>query len=85
MLERNQRKERVGVVVSDKPNKTVIVSVQRLWVHPKYQRSIKRRSKFVAHDEKNECKAGDVVRIVETRPISKTKRWRVVEVVTKAA
>jgi small subunit ribosomal protein S17 len=85
MAERNQRKVRVGTVISDKMNKTVIVRVERQYMHRKYGRIIHTSSKFAAHDEKREAKEGDVVRIVETRPLSKTKRWRLVDIVTKAA
>lgn len=84
MAERGMRKSRVGVVVSDKMDKSVIVSIERSFVHPKYGKTIRTNNKFVAHDEKDECKMGDVVRIIETRPLSKTKRWRVGEIVTKA-
>jgi len=81
---RNARKEREGVVVSDKMEKTVVVAVQRLTRHPLYGRVIRITKKFKAHDEKNECGVGDRVRIVETRPLSKEKRWRVAEIVEKA-
>jgi small subunit ribosomal protein S17 len=81
---RTQRKQREGVVVSDKMNKTVVVAVQRLTRHPLYGRVIRVTKKFKAHDESNECKVGDKVRIVETRPLSKEKQWRVAEVVEKA-
>ena len=84
MVERGMRKSKVGVVVSDKMDKSVIVSIERSFVHPKYGKTIRTNNKFVAHDEKDECKTGDVVRIIETRPLSKTKRWRVGEIVTKA-
>ncbi|MBD3314948.1 MAG: 30S ribosomal protein S17 [Chitinivibrionales bacterium] len=84
MAERNQRKSRLGTVVGDKAEKTIVVSVQRQLVHPVYGRTIRRRKKYTAHDEKNECGIGDTVRIVETRPLSKTKRWRVSEIVEKA-
>ena len=84
MAERGMRKDRVGVVLSDKMDKTVIVSVGRSFVHPMYGKTIRVNKKFVAHDEKDECKTGDLVRIIETRPLSKTKRWRVAEIVTKA-
>jgi small subunit ribosomal protein S17 len=84
MEERGMRKSRVGVVVSDKMDKTVIVSVGRSFVNPKYGKTIRVNKKFVSHDEKDECKIGDLVRITETRPLSKTKRWRVEEVLTKA-
>ncbi len=78
------RKERVGVVVSDKMDKTVTVASLRLVQHPLYKKSLKRTKKFKAHDEQNDCHVGDTVRIRETRPLSKTKRWRVVEVVERA-
>jgi small subunit ribosomal protein S17 len=84
MAERGMRKERVGVVLSDKMDKSVIVSVARSFVHPKYGKTIRVTKKFVAHDEKDECRTGDIVKIIETRPLSKTKRWRVTEVMTKA-
>ena len=83
-MERNLRKERVGVVVSSKMDKTIVVAVERKEKHPLYGKFVKKTTKFVAHDEKNECGAGDTVRIMETRPLSKTKRWRVVEIVEKA-
>ncbi len=82
-MERGARKTRIGVVVSDKMNKTAVVAVERLVKHPAYKKYIKRTSKFKAHDEKNECKVGDKVKIMETRPLSKTKRWRVVEILEK--
>ena len=75
---RNRRKVRVGVVVSDKMDKTVTVNVQRQFLHPLYGKLVKRTKKYHAHDENNEYKVGDTVRISETRPLSKTKRWRVV-------
>jgi small subunit ribosomal protein S17 len=84
MAERGMRKDRVGVVLSDKMDKTVIVSVGRSYVHPKYGKTIRVNKKFAAHDEKDECRTGDLVRIIETRPLSKTKRWRVAEILTKA-
>jgi small subunit ribosomal protein S17 len=84
MTERGQRKERVGTVVSDKMDKTVVVSVERNFIHATYGRIVRKSSKYVAHDEKDECKIGDVVRILETRPLSKTKRWRVSEVLERA-
>lgn len=73
------RKRLVGIVKSDKPDKTVVVEITRLALHPKYKKYVKKRTKLYAHDEKNECKVGDRVRIEETRPLSKLKRWRVVE------
>ncbi len=82
-MERGIRKTRIGVVVSDKMNKTAVIAVERLVKHPVYKKYIKRTSKFKAHDEKNECKVGDKVKIMETRPLSKTKRWRVVEILEK--
>lgn len=83
-VERNLRKERVGVVTSDKMNKSVVVLVERRVMHPKYGKFVKMSSKFMAHDEKEEAHIGDTVRIMETRPISKNKCWRVVEVVERA-
>ena len=82
-MERNLRKERVGVVVSNKMNKSIVVAVARKEKHPVYEKFVKKTTKFVAHDEKNECSEGDKVRIMETRPLSKTKRWRLVEIVEK--
>ena len=83
-MERNLRKTMVGKVVSDKMDKTVVVSIQDNVKHPLYKKIIKRTVKFKAHDEKNECGIGDTVRIMETRPISKDKHFRVVEIVEKA-
>lgn len=83
MLERNLRKTRIGVVSSNKMDKTVTVAVERKVKHPIYGKFVKKTTKFHAHDEKNECSIGDVVKIMETRPLSKTKRWRLVEVVEK--
>lgn len=82
---RHSRKERTGVVVSDAMDKTVVVQAERRMAHPLYGKVIRRHKKYVTHDEKNEAKTGDRVRIVETRPMSKTKRWRLVEIVAKAA
>lgn len=82
--ERNQRKIRQGRVVSDKMDKTVTVAIERLVEHPLYGKRIKRTSKFSAHDETNDCNQGDVVEIIETRPLSKTKRWRVHRVLERA-
>jgi small subunit ribosomal protein S17 len=82
--ERNRRKVRVGVVVSDKGDKTVIVKVERRFAHPLYGKGMARTTKYHAHDEKNEYKVGDTVRITETRPLSKTKRWRVLGLDSKA-
>ncbi|NLM42248.1 MAG: 30S ribosomal protein S17 [Firmicutes bacterium] len=78
------RKTRVGVVVSDKMDKTVVVSVERTVRHPLYNKTMRQTVKFKAHDEANECAVGDRVRIMETRPLSKQKRWRVVEIIEKA-
>ncbi|HNV86787.1 MAG TPA: 30S ribosomal protein S17 [Candidatus Omnitrophota bacterium] len=77
------RKERVGVVVSDKMNKTRVVEIVRLVEHPLYKKVIRRKARYKAHDEKNEAKLGDKVRVVETRPLSKDKRWRIVEILKK--
>ena len=82
-MERNLRKERQGVVVSNKMDKTIVVAVERKEKHPLYGKFVKKTTKFVAHDEKNECGEGDTVLIMETRPLSKTKRWRLVEIVEK--
>ena len=82
--ERNSRKVRVGTVVSDKMDKTVVVEVARQFPHRLYGKIIKRTKKFKAHDEENSCGVGDVVRIMETRPFSKQKRWRVVTILEKA-
>ena len=83
MLERNLRKIRIGVVSSNKMDKTVTVAVERKVKHPMYGKFVKKTTRFHAHDEKNECSVGDLVKIMETRPLSKTKRWRLVEVVEK--
>ena len=83
-MERNLRKERVGVVVSNKMDKSVVIMVERKVKHHKYGKFVKKSSKFMAHDEKNECNIGDTVRIMETSPLSKNKCWRVVEIVEKA-
>ncbi len=84
MSERNLRKTRVGKVVSDKMDKTVVVAIQDNVRHPLYKKIVKRTVKFKAHDEQNACGIGDKVLIMETRPLSKDKRWRVVEIVEKA-
>ncbi|MCL2181974.1 MAG: 30S ribosomal protein S17 [Chitinispirillia bacterium] len=84
MSERNYRKERVGVVVSDKMDKSVVVKVERQLMHPIYGRTVKKQKRYVAHDEKNDCRVGDTVKIIETRPLSKTKRWRIGEVIERA-
>ena len=82
-MERSNRKEKVGTVTSNKMQKSIVVAVERKIKHAKYGKFIKRTSKFMAHDEKNECSIGDTVRIAETRPMSKNKRWRLVEVLEK--
>lgn len=82
--QRGRRKQRFGIVVSDKMDKTVTVLVERSFLHPLYKTVVKRRKRYKAHDENNACRVGDKVRIQETRPLSKTKRWRVVEVMEKA-
>ena len=84
MEERNLRKERVGLVVSDKMDKTVVVSVKDRVRHPLYKKIVNRTIKLKAHDELNECGIGDRVKVMETRPLSKDKRWRVVEIIEKA-
>ena len=83
-MERNLRKTRVGTVVSDKMDKTVVVAVKDSVQHPLYKKILKRTVKFKAHDDNNECGTGDRVKIMETRPLSKDKRWRVVEILEKA-
>lgn len=82
--ERGRRKTRIGKVVSDKMQKTVVVVIERLVKHPQYKRYVRQRSRFKVHDEKNECKEGDIIRFMETRPLSKDKRWRFVEFVERA-
>jgi small subunit ribosomal protein S17 len=82
-MEKEHRKVRVGIVVSNKMDQTAVVAIERLVKHPVYKKYIKRTAKFKAHDAKNECQNGDKVRIIETRPLSKTKRWRVAEVLEK--
>jgi len=84
METRNLRKERVGIVTSDKMDKTITVTVERREKHPIYGKFVKKTSKFAAHDEKNDCGIGDTVKIMETRPLSKNKRWRLVEIIEKA-
>lgn len=81
---RGNRKERVGNVVSDGQDKTIVVEVVRRTPHRLYKKVIKKQKRFAAHDEKNEAKVGDTVRIVETRPLSKTKRWRLLEIISRA-
>ena len=84
MEERNLRKTRRGVVVSDKMNKTIVVAVRDNVRHPLYNKIVKNTYKLKAHDENNECKIGDTVKVMETRPLSKDKRWRLVEIVERA-
>lgn len=84
MEERKVRKTRVGVVSSNKMDKTIAVEVQRRIKHPIYGKYMKKSKKFIAHDENNDCNIGDTVRIMETRPLSKRKRWRLIEVIEKA-
>jgi small subunit ribosomal protein S17 len=84
MAERNLRKTKIGVVTSNRMEKTVIVEIETKVKHPIYGKFVKKTTKFHAHDEKNECGIGDTVKIMESRPLSKTKRWRLVEVVEKA-
>lgn len=84
MVERGKRKVKVGTVVSDKMDKTIVVAVERTVKHPLYGKYIKKTSKFMAHDEENQSRVGDVVRIMETRPLSKRKRWRLVEILQRA-
>ena len=81
---RNLRKERIGVVVSNKMDKTIVVAEKRKVMHPIYGKFVNRTSKFYAHDEKNDCNVGDTVKIMETRPLSKMKRWRLVEIIERA-
>ena len=83
IIERNLRKTKLGVVSSNRMDKTITVSVERKVKHPLYGKFVKKSTKFHAHDEKNECSIGDTVKIMESRPLSKTKRWRLVEVVEK--
>ena len=83
-MERNLRKERIGIVTSEAMEKSVVVKVERRVKHPKYGKFVKLSTKFMAHDEKNDAHVGDTVRIMETRPISKLKRWRVVEIMERA-
>ena len=85
VVSRGIRKERVGVVVSDVQDKTIVVNVERRTAHPLYHKVVKVSKKFAVHDENNEARKGDTVRIVETRPLSRNKRWRLVEIVARAA
>lgn len=84
MEDRNLRKTRIGVVSGNRMDKTILVTVQRKLKHPLYGKFVKKSTKYMTHDEKNECTVGDRVRIMETRPLSKNKRWRLVEVIEKA-
>ena len=84
MEKRNLRKERIGIVTSDKMNKSIVVTVERKVKHPKYGKFVKKTSKFIAHDDKDDCNIGDTVRIMETRPLSKNKNWRLVEILERA-
>ena len=84
MEERNKRKVREGLVTSNKMDKTIVISVERRLKHPKYGKFLKRTTKMMAHDEKNDCNIGDKVRVMETRPLSKSKRWRLVEIIERA-
>ena len=81
MEKRNLRKERIGIVTSDKMEKSIVVSVERKVKHPKYGKFVKKTTKFVAHDESNDCNIGDTVKIMETRPLSKSKNWRLVDII----
>ena len=83
-MERNLRKERIGVVVSNKMQKSIVVEIERREKHPIYGKFIKKTNRFMAHDEKEECNIGDTVRVVETRPLSKDKRWRLTEIIERA-
>jgi small subunit ribosomal protein S17 len=84
MEKRNLRKERIGIVTSDKMQKSIVVAVERKVKHPKYGKFVKKTTKFVAHDENNDCNIGDTVKIMETRPLSKSKNWRLVEIIERA-
>lgn len=83
-MERNERKVREGIVVSDKMDKTIVVVEETMKLHKKYKKRVKSSKRFKVHDENNECKVNDKVRIMETRPLSKDKRWRLVEIISKA-
>ncbi|MBE9481556.1 MAG: 30S ribosomal protein S17 [Bacteroidetes bacterium] len=83
-MERNLRKERIGIVVSNKMNKSIVVEIGRKVKHPIYGKFVKKTSRFTAHDEKDDCNIGDTVRIMETRPLSKNKCWRLVEIIERA-
>jgi small subunit ribosomal protein S17 len=83
-VDRNRRKTRVGKVVTDGMDKTVVAVIDRLVKHPQYKRYVRRRKKYAIHDEQNQCHVGDTIRFMETRPLSKSKRWRLVEIVERA-
>lgn len=83
-MERGNRKVRIGKVVSDKMDKTIVVATEKLVAHPLYKKQIKMTKKYKVHDEENQCQIGDMVKIMETRPLSKQKRWRLVEILEKA-
>ncbi len=83
-MERNLRKERTGLVVSNKMDRSIVVEIERKKKHPIYGKFVKQTNKFMAHDEKNDCNIGDTVRIMEVRPLSKSKRWRLVEIIERA-
>lgn len=83
-VERNARKERVGRVVSNKMDKSVTIAIERKVKHPKYGKFMTKTTKLMAHDEKNECGIGDTIKVMETRPLSKNKRWRLIEIIDKA-
>ena len=84
MENRNLRKERIGIVASNKMDKSIVVAIERKVKHPLYGKFVKQTSRFVAHDEENTCNEGDTVRIMETRPLSKSKNWRLVEIIERA-
>ncbi len=84
MEKRNLRKERTGLVISNKMDKSIVVQIERRYKHTVYGKYVKKTNKFVAHDEKNDCNIGDTVRIMETRPLSKIKNWRLVEIIERA-
>lgn len=84
MEKRNLRKERTGLVVSNKMDKSIVVQIERRYKHPIYGKFVKKTNKFLAHDEANDCNIGDTVRIMETRPLSKNKNWRLVEIIERA-
>ncbi len=83
-MERSLRKERIGLVVSNKMDRSIVVEIETKKKHPIYGKFVKKHNKFMAHDENNECNIGDTVRIMETRPLSKNKRWRLVEIIERA-